>query len=59
MVENPPANTGDMRDVESVSGLRNPLEYEVVTHSSVLAWEIPGTEEPGRLQFMVSQRVAR
>ena len=59
MVENPPANTGDMRDVESVSGLRNPLEYEVVTHSSVLAWKIPWTEEPGRLQFMVSQRVAR
>ena len=59
VVENPPANTGDMRDVESVSGLRNPLEYEVVTHSSVLAWKIPWTEEPGRLQFMVSQRVAR
>ena len=59
MVENSPANTGDMRDAESVSGLGNPLEYEVVTHSSVLAWEIPWTEEPGRLQSMGSQRVAR
>ena len=29
------------------------------THSSILAWEIPWTEEPGRLQSMVSQRVGR
>ena len=42
MVENSPANTGDMRDAESVSGLGNPLEYEVVTHSSVLAWKSHG-----------------
>ena len=30
-------------------GQENPLEEEMTTHSSVLAWEIPGTEEPGRL----------
>ena len=33
------------------------LEKEMVTHSSILAWEIPWTEEPGGLQFMWSQRV--
>ena len=33
------------------------LEKEVATHSSTLAWKIPWTEEPGRLQSMVSQRV--
>ena len=33
------------------------LEKEVATHSSILAWKIPWTEEPGRLQFMGSQRV--
>ena len=34
-----------------------PLEKEMATHSSILAWEIPGTEEPGGLQSMGSQRV--
>ena len=33
------------------------LEKEMATHSSILAWRIPRTEEPGRLQFMGSQRV--
>ena len=33
------------------------LEKEMATHSSVLAWRIPGTEEPGGLQSMESQRV--
>ena len=33
------------------------LEKEVATHSSTLAWKIPWTEEPGRLQSMVLQRV--
>ena len=36
---------------------RFPLEKEMATHSSTLAWKIPGTEEPGRLQSMGSQRV--
>ena len=38
-------------------GQENPLEKELATHSSILAWRIPWTEEPGRLQFMGSQRV--
>ena len=33
------------------------LEKEMTTHSSILAWELPWTEEPGRLQSMGSQRV--
>ena len=33
-----------------------PLEKEMATHSSILAWEIPGTEEPGGLQSMGSQK---
>ena len=35
----------------------DPLEEEMTTHSSILAWKIPQTEEPGGLQFMGSQRV--
>ena len=38
-------------------GWEDPLEEEMVTHSSVLAWEIPWTEETGRLQTAGSQRV--
>ena len=38
-------------------GQEDPLEEEMATHSSILAWEIPWTEEPGRLQTMGSQRV--
>ena len=34
----------------------SPLEKEMVTHSRILAWEIPWTEEPGGLQSMVSQK---
>ena len=36
---------------------KKPLEKEMATHSSILAWKIPGTEEPGRLQSMGLQRV--
>ena len=35
----------------------DPLENRMATHSSILAWKIPWTEEPGRLQSMGSQRV--
>ena len=35
----------------------DPLEKGMATHSSVLAWEMPWTEEPGGLQYMGSQRV--
>ena len=38
-------------------GLDDPLEKGMVTHCSILAWRIPWTEEPGRLQSMGSQRV--
>ena len=38
-------------------GWEDPLEEGMATHSSILAWEIPGTEEPGGLQSMGSQRV--
>ena len=47
MVKNPPAKAGDA--VRSL-GWEDPLEEETATHSSILAWEISGTEEPGGLQ---------
>ena len=39
------------------TGWEDPLEKEMATHSSILAWRVPWTEEPGRLQSMGSQRV--
>ena len=52
MVKNPPA----MQEMWFQSlGLEHPLEKGKATHSSVLAWRIPWTEEPGGLQFMGSQ----
>ena len=45
VVKNPPAKAGDARDV----GWEHPLNKEMTTHSSTLAWEIPWTEEPGWL----------
>ena len=54
MLKNPPA----MRETQVQSlGWEHPLEEEVATHSSILAWRIPRTEEPGGLQFMGLQRV--
>ena len=38
-------------------GWEDPLKEEMATHPSILAWKIPWTEEPGRLQSMGSQRV--
>ena len=38
-------------------GREDPLKEEMATQSSILAWEIPWTEEPGRIQSMGSQRV--
>ena len=52
MVKNLPAN--EETQVQSL-GREDLLEKEMVTHSSILAWEIPWTEEPGRLQSMASQ----
>ena len=47
VVKNLPANSGDVSST-SLSG-ENPLEKEMATHSSILAWRIPWTEEPGWL----------
>ena len=47
-----------MQEIQVQSlGWEDPLKKEMVTHSIILAWEIPWTEEPGRLQSMGSQRV--
>ena len=53
MVKNPRAMQGTR--VQSLRG-EDLLEKEMATHSSILAWEIPLTEEPGRLQSMGLQR---
>ena len=53
-VENLPA----MQEMQVQSlGREDPLEEEMAMHSSILAWEIPWTEEPGGLQSMELQRV--
>ena len=54
VLKNLPANAGDLG---FSPGLKDPLEKEMETHSSILAWDIPWTEEPGELQSMGSQRV--
>ena len=54
MVKNPPAM--QETPVRSLGG-EDPLEKGMATHSSILAWEIPGTEEPGGLQSTGSRRV--
>ena len=51
------ASACNAEDLGSIPGSGRPLEKEMASHSSVLAWEIPWTEEPGRLQPMGSQRV--
>ena len=57
MVKNPPANAGDIRDTSSIPGSGRSLEEGMATHSSILAWKIPWTEEPGGQQSIGSQRV--
>ena len=54
MVKNLPAT--QETEVQS-QGWEDPLEKEMATHSSILAWRIPWTEEPEGLQSMGSQRV--
>ena len=47
-----------MQETQAQSlGLEDPLEKEMATHSSILAWEISWTEEPGGLQSMGSQEL--
>ena len=48
-----PTNTGDERDESSIPG----WEEKMATHSSILGWKIPWTEEPGGLQSKVVQRI--
>ena len=55
MVKNPPANEMQVRSL----GQEDPLEEEMATHSSILAWKISWTGEPGGLQSMRLQRESR
>ena len=49
MVTNLPANAGDATDARSIPESEDSLEQEMATHSNILAWKIPRTEEPGGL----------
>ena len=59
VVKNLPASAGDMRHETWVLSLgwEDPLEEGMATHSSILAWRIPRTEEPGELQSMGLPRI--
>ena len=59
MVKNPPANAGDTRDTLQSRGREDPLEVDMATHSSILAWKIPRTEEPAvtKSRTQLSMRV--
>ena len=54
VVKNLPASAGEAGDTGLMLGQEEPLEKEMATHSSILAWRIPWTEEPGGLQSMES-----
>ena len=54
LVKNPHTNA---RDMGVISGLGGSQEEDMATHCSILAWRLPWTEEPGRLQSMALQRV--
>ena len=55
VVKNLPANAGDTIDTGSILSHEVSLEEEMATHSSMLVWKTPWTEEPGGLQSMWSQ----
>ena len=55
--ENPPATAGDAETQVRFLGREDPLEEEMATYSSSLAWEMPWTEEPSELRSMGSQRI--
>ena len=57
MVKNPPAMQETHETWVQSLGQEDPLEEEIATDSSILAWRIPWTEEPDKLQFMGSERV--
>ena len=52
MAKNMPANAGVVRDTGFIPDQEDPLEEGMATHSSILAWRIPWTEEPVRLQSL-------
>ena len=52
MVQNPPASAGVISDMSLIPVLGRCLGKEMATHSRILAWKIPWTEEPGGLQSM-------
>ena len=56
VVKNLPGNAGNTINMGSIPGSGRSLEEERATHSSILAWRIPRTEEPDGLQSMGSQR---
>ena len=56
MVKSPPGNAGDIGDDVRFLGREDPLEDGMETHSSILAWRIPWTEESVELQSTGSQR---
>ena len=56
VVKNLPAHTGDLGDIDSTPGTGRPPLWEMTTHSNILAWEIPWTEDPGGLEFMERHR---
>ena len=58
VIQNLPANAQDAGDMASTPGSGRSTEEEMATHSSILAWEIPWTEEPGGLQSMGLQKVS-
>ena len=57
LLKNLPPDAEDARDARSVLGQEDPLEEEMATCSSILAWKIPRTEVPDELKSMGSQRV--
>ena len=57
MGEESSCNAGDTEDVSLDPDQEDPLEEEMATHFNILAWRIPWTEEPGRLQSKRSQTV--
>ena len=57
MVMNLPANGRDAGDAGPIPGQDSPMEEGMATHSSILAWRIPWTEEPGGLPSTGPQRV--
>ena len=57
LIKNLPAIAGDIETWVQLLGQEDPLEDGMATHSSILAWRIPWTEEPGRLQSTGLQTV--